>query len=81
MKFFDHHLGEREYNQLLDKGYLKVKFLLPLTSLKNFDLQYRLGTEVIFKHSSIDIKTNVSSIEVSEEMDDKCRIYIGFTLQ
>jgi hypothetical protein len=82
MRFFNSKLEDEEYLQLLKKGYLKIKFKLPISELKEFDLMYRVSESFSFKTSSgAPVSTVITSIEVGEDDKSFCRIFIGFALK
>jgi len=81
MEFFSLNLGEREHAELLAKGYLKIKFIIPKEQLKTFDRIYRQGKEVIFDYNGKEIKTVITGIEVTDEDRNSCKLFLGFAMQ
>jgi hypothetical protein len=82
MEYFPKQLGKREYLELTMKGYLKLKFEIPIKNLKDFDLLYRAGKEISFTYNGEELKTVITSIEVGEEsFDSHCKVFLGFASQ
>jgi hypothetical protein len=82
MEYFPKNLGEREYRELTLKGYLKLKFDIPIKNLMQFDLAYRTGKEITFDYNGEVLKTVITSIEVGEENhESKCKVFLGFARQ
>ena len=70
-----------EYEQLVSKGYLKLKIELSLEHLRIFEAQYRVGDKFTF-HSPIetDVHTSITSVDTGEPHGDNYKVFIGFTL-
>jgi hypothetical protein len=69
-----------EYDQLVTKGYLKLRIELTLEHLRTFQNQYKVGDEFTF-HSpaSTNITTRITSIDTGEPHGSVYRVFIGFT--
>jgi hypothetical protein len=81
-QYFSSDLKDREHIELTMKGYLKIKFEIELSQLKDLDSSFREGTEVVFDYKGNAIKTLVSSIDVGEETTEKtCKVFLGLTLK
>jgi hypothetical protein len=70
-----------EYDQLISKGYFKLKIQLTLEHLRMFQSQYRVGDAFKFRlPSNTDIETAITSIDTGEPHGDTYTVFIGFTL-
>jgi hypothetical protein len=79
--FIQKQLEPLEYNQLLSKGYLKLRIDLSLEHLRMFQSQYRVGDTFTFQYPSKDnIDAKITSVDTGEPEGDVYRIYIGLTL-
>jgi len=79
--FIDKKLLDVELNELLNKGYLKLKIELSLPHLTEFQSQYRIGDEMTFHASdNIDVKTRITTIDIAEPHGAYYKLFIGFTL-
>ena len=79
--FIHKKLQTIEYEQLMSKGYFKLKIELSVEHLKMFQSQYRVGDTFRF-HSptDIDLETTITSIDTGEPHGETYRVFIGFTL-
>jgi hypothetical protein len=81
-QYFSSDLKDREHVELTLKGYLKIKFEIQLSQLKDLEFSFSEGKEVVFDYKGNAIKTLVSSIEVGEETLEKtCKVFLGLTLK
>jgi hypothetical protein len=79
---FSHKLNSREHSDLVLKGYLKIKFDIPTTQLKEFDAAYREGKEIPFTYRTTVINTVITSIEISDDSNaETCKVFLGFARQ
>lgn len=81
MPYFQKELVEREYSELMLKGYLKLKFQLPIHRFKDFDNTIKIGKEIPFHFQGKQLKTVITSIEIGEKNSDTYGIFLGFALQ
>lgn len=79
--FIVRKLQSSEHEQLMTKGYFKLKIQLSLEHLRMFQAQYKIGDKFIF-HSpaNADIGTTITSIDIGEPHGDNYKVFIGFTL-
>jgi hypothetical protein len=71
----------KEYNQLLERGYLGIKIYLPPHELKMFQASYKKGSSFIFYSPSGQVvKTIVTNIDAGEDYKGLCKVFVGFTL-
>jgi hypothetical protein len=70
-----------EYEQLVSKGYLKLKIELSVEHFRTFQAQYKVGDVFTF-HSPIEtnVSTSITSIDTGEPHGDNYKVFIGFTL-
>jgi hypothetical protein len=74
-------LQKAEHDQLLAKGYFKLKLELSLEHVQIFKKEVRVGDKFIFHSpSEQDVPTTVTSIDIGQGHDDVYKIFIGFTL-
>lgn len=79
--FIQKKLESIEYEQLVSKGYLKLRIELSLEHLREFQSGYRVGDTYIFKYpTKNDLNTKITSIDTGEPHGDIYRVFIGFTL-
>lgn len=70
-----------EEEQLLGKGYLKLKIEFSLEHLRLFQAEYLIGDHFIFYTSkNTEITTLVTSIDTGEPHGEIYRVFIGFAL-
>ena len=82
MEYFTQVLTDNEYQQLQKKGYLKVKFSIPLVDLDKFNTSYKNGKEVSFSYKDRTVLTNVTSIDISDGHEDQtCTVFMGLAHQ
>jgi hypothetical protein len=80
MEFFSTVFKEREYQELISRGYLKIKFELPASKLKDIDMAWREGSEIEFDYKNQKIKTIIISVDISEDSTlDTCKVFLGIT--
>jgi hypothetical protein len=71
-----------EYQQLISKGYLKVRVGLSLEHVKQFTSTYKVGDAFVFvSPDKRDLPTRISSIDVGESYNSNYKVFIGFTLE
>lgn len=79
--FIQKKLEAIEYDQLVSKGYLKLRIELSLEHLREFQSGYRVGDTFTFHYPTReDLKTKITSIDTGEPHSDIYRVFIGFTL-
>ena len=70
-----------EYEQLMSRGYLKLKIELTIEHLRMFQTEYRVGDKFIFHApDGSDLKTTITSIDTGEPHGEVYKLFIGFTL-
>ena len=80
--FTDKTLLRTEYQELVNKGYFKLKIELSGDHLNEFKSKYKTGDQFTF-HSpdgNEDVKTAITSIDIAEPHDNIYKVFIGFTL-
>ncbi|HYC84740.1 MAG TPA: hypothetical protein VEB86_05935 [Chryseosolibacter sp.] len=79
--FIHKKLQPIEYEQLMSKGYLKLKIELSHDHWQLFETEYKVGNTFTF-HSPAhtDIRTSITSIDRGEAHGDVYKVFIGFTL-
>ena len=79
--FIVRKLQSTEHEQLMTKGYFKLKIQLTLEHLRMFQGRYKIGDKFIF-HSPADteVTTTITSIDTGEAHGDNYKVFIGFTL-
>lgn len=79
--FIHKKLESLEYDQLISKGYLKLRIELSLEHLRDFQSGYRVGDTFTFHYpTQQNLKTRITSIDTGEPHGDVYRVFIGFTL-
>jgi hypothetical protein len=80
--FVAKQLRSAEYQQLISKGYLKVRVELSLEHVKQFAATYKVGDPFIFVSSENEkIQTRITSIDVGESYNSNFKVFMGFTLE
>jgi hypothetical protein len=79
--FIHKTLQSIEFEQLMSRGYLKLKIELHVEHFRMFETEYRVGDKFIF-HSpdNSDLKTTITSIDRGEPHGEIFKVFIGFTL-
>lgn len=79
--FIHRKLQSIEYEQLMSRGYLKLKIELSVDHLKLFETEYQVGDKFMF-HSphNTDLNTTITSIDTGEPHGENFKVFIGFTL-
>jgi hypothetical protein len=77
--YFSLKLGDREFNELQMKGYLKLKIDVPKDRLFEIDDAFRFGREIVFTYKGSEVKTVITSVDVAKETSDQtCKVFLGF---
>jgi hypothetical protein len=79
--FIHKKLQSIEYEQLMSRGYLKLKIELSVEHLSLFQAEYKVGDKFIFhSQQETDLKTTITSIDTGEPHGTNYKVFIGFTL-
>jgi hypothetical protein len=79
--FIHKKLQSIEYEQLMSRGYLKLKIELSVEHLNLFQAEFKVGDKFIFhSHHETDLRTTITSIDTGEPHGENYKVFIGFTL-
>ena len=78
-KHFSLELGAREYTELQQRGYLKLKIEVPRNELSELDNAFIRKQQYDFRYRTEVIKTVLTSVDVAREAEgDICKVFLGF---